>query len=344
MKSTGPFADARRALAVAVAGGFAVSAMACSAGGAPSQPTQPPAVAQPNAPQPAAAVNTPRLRISMITHAPPGDAFWDIIQTGAKDAAAKDNVEFLYSGDEDAGRQATLVQNAIDQKVDGIVVTLAKPDALEGVVKRAVAAGIPVVSINAGEDVSAQFGTLEHFGEPEEPAGEAAGQQLNKLGVKHALCVEQVQGHVGLEARCAGATKTFQGQVEKLFAPGTNMPQFRSTIASKLQADKSIDAVLTLCSACGLAAVQSVHDAGSTAKVAAFGLDKETVAAIKNSSLEFSVDQQPYLQGYLAVDGLWLHKKMRGIIGGGQPVLTGPSIVTTENVAGIEQFANQGLR
>ena len=139
MKSTGPFVDARRALAVAVAGGFAVSAMACSAGGAPSQPTQPPAVAQPNAPQPAAAVNTPRLRISMITHAPPGDAFWDIIQTGAKDAAAKDNVEFLYSGDEDAGRQATLVQNAIDQKVDGIVVTLAKPDALEGVVKRAVA-------------------------------------------------------------------------------------------------------------------------------------------------------------------------------------------------------------
>ena len=162
--------------------------------------------------------------------------------------------------------------------------------------------------------------------------------------MKHALCVEQVQGHVGLEARCAGATKTFQGQVEKLFAPGTNMPQFRSTIASKLQADKSIDAVLTLCSACGLAAVQSVHDAGSTAKVGAFGLDKETVAAIKNSSLEFSVDQQPYLQGYLAVDGLWLHKKMRGIIGGGQPVLTGPSIVTTETVAGIEQFANQGLR
>ena len=194
MKSTGPFADARRALAVAVAGGFAVSAMACSAGGAPSQPTQPPAVAQPNAPQPAAAVNTPRLRISMITHAPPGDAFWDIIQTGAKDAAAKDNVEFLYSSDEDAGKQATLVQNAIDQKVDGIVVTLAKPADL--LVREAIVQGHRYRARHLLENAPGQVpvGPCGLCHEEQDPATALAGappQCLNNLHRTHPGRIEK---------------------------------------------------------------------------------------------------------------------------------------------------------
>src|SRR5690242_10768428 len=63
-----------------------------------------------------------RLTIAMVTHSGPGDTFWDIVQKGAKAAAAKDNVNFLYSADPDGGKQAQLVQTAIDQKVDGIIV------------------------------------------------------------------------------------------------------------------------------------------------------------------------------------------------------------------------------
>src|SRR6478609_8047881 len=107
--------------------------------------------------------STPRIKVALITHAEAGDTFWDIVRKGAEAAAAKDNIEVLYTSDADAGRQAQLVQQAIDQKVDGLAVTIANPGAMKDVLKKATSAGIPLVSFNAGGDVSAQMGAFTHF-------------------------------------------------------------------------------------------------------------------------------------------------------------------------------------
>ena len=286
----------------------------------------------------------PRLKVAMVTHSGPGDTFWDIVQKGAKAAAAKDNVDFLYSADPDGGKQAQLVQTAIDQKVDGIIVTLAKPDALKDVIAKATAAKIPVVSINSGAEVSAQLGAVAHFGQDESVAGEAAGKELAKIGAKKALCVIHEQGNVGLEARCSGAKKTFGGDMQNLFVQGTNMPQVKSSITAKLQADKSIDGVLTLGAPIAATAVDSVKETSSKAKVATFDMNKDLVASIKAGTIQFAVDQQPYLQGYEGVDQIWLLKNNGNVLGGGQPVLTGPAVVNKDNAASIEQFANAGTR
>ncbi|GLW64223.1 sugar ABC transporter substrate-binding protein [Actinomadura rubrobrunea] len=292
----------------------------------------------------AATAGGPPLTIAMITHSGPGDAFWDIVQKGAQAAAAKHNAKFLYSADPDGGKQAQLVQSAIDKKVDGIIVTFAKPDALKDVVGRAVAAKIPVVSINSGADVSAQYGAIAHFGQDETVAGEAAGRELAEIGAKKALCVIHEQGNVGLEDRCAGAKKTFGGEMQNLFVQGTNMPQVKSSITAKLQSDKSIDGVLTLNAAVAATAVDSVKESGSSAKVATFDLNKDLVRLMKEGSVQFAVDQQPYLQGYEAVDALWLYKTNGNTLGGGRPVLTGPAIVTKDAAAQIEAYANRGTR
>lgn len=286
----------------------------------------------------------PRLKIAMVTHSGPGDTFWDIVQKGARAAAAKDNVEFLYSADPDGGKQAQLVQAAIDKKVDGIVVTFAKPDALKDVVARATAARIPVVSINSGADVSARFGAVAHFGQDEAIAGEAAGREMARIGAKKALCVIHEQGNVGLEDRCAGARKTFGGQMQNLFVQGTNMPQVKSSITAKLQADKGIDGVLTLGAPFAATAVDSAKEASSEAKVGTFDMNKDLIDAVKDGRIWFAVDQQPYLQGYEAVDGLWLLKHNGNVLGGGRPVLTGPAIVTKANAAALEGFASRGTR
>jgi simple sugar transport system substrate-binding protein len=286
----------------------------------------------------------PRLKIAMITHSAQGDTFWDIVQKGAKAAAAKDNVQFLYSADPEGGKQAQLVQTAIDQKVDGIIVTLAKPDALKDVVAKAVQAKIPVVTINSGADVSAQFGALVHFGQDETIAGRAAGEQLNKIGAKKAVCVIHEQGNVGLEARCAGAKKTFSGQMENLNVPGANMPQVKSSITAKLQSDKAVDGILALNADVSLTAADAAKDAGSDAKIATFDMNKQLIAALKDGRIQFAIDQQPYLQGYEAVDELWLYKRNGNVLGGGQPVSTGPAIVDKNTAATIEQFADAGTR
>ncbi|MFG2089763.1 MULTISPECIES: sugar ABC transporter substrate-binding protein [unclassified Spirillospora] len=286
----------------------------------------------------------PRLEIAMVTHSAPGDTFWDIVQKGAKAAAAKDNVEFLYSADPDGGKQAQLVQAAIDKKVDGIIVTLAKPDAMKDVLARAAAAKIPVMSINSGQEESAQLGVVAHFGQDESIAGEAAGTELGEIGASKALCVIHEQGNVGLEARCDGARKTFGGDLENLFVQGSNMPDVKSSITAKLQADKDIDGILTLGAPFAATAVDSVEETGSKAEIGTFDLNKDLIASLKSGAIEFAVDQQPYLQGYEAVDALWLLKNNGNVLGGGRPVLTGPAIVTKDNAAGLEEFANRGTR
>ncbi|WP_433332134.1 sugar ABC transporter substrate-binding protein [Spirillospora sp. CA-294931] len=286
----------------------------------------------------------PRLKIAMVTHSGPGDTFWDIVQKGAKAAAAKDNVEFQYAADPDGGKQAQLVQSFVDKKVDGIIVTLAKPDALKDVVSKATAAKIPVVSINSGADVSAKLGAIAHFGQDEKIAGEAAGKQLASSGAKNAICVIHEQGNVGLEDRCAGAKATFGGKLENLFVQGTNMPQVKSSVAAKLQADKGIDGILTLGAPFAATSVDVVKEANSKAKIATFDMNKDLVAQLKSGAIEFAVDQQPYLQGYGAVDELWLLKHNGNVLGGGRPVLTGPAIVTKDTAAAIEPFANKGTR
>ncbi|GGX67871.1 sugar ABC transporter substrate-binding protein [Streptomyces fructofermentans] len=289
--------------------------------------------------------DTPRMKVALITHAAPGDTFWDLIRKGAEAAADKDNVDLLYSNSPDAAKQANLVQNAIDQKVDGIAITLAKPDAMKAAVAKAKKAGIPVVGLNGGIDDWKEQGLLEYFGQDESVAGEAFGEKLNELGAKNAVCVIHEQGHVALEARCAGVKKTFGGKTTNLYVNGTNMPAVKSTITAKLKQDSSVDYVVTLGAPFALTAAQSVGDAKSKAKVATFDLNKDMVKAIEDGDVDFAVDQQPYLQGYLSVDALWLYKTNGNFSGGGQePVLTGPAFVDKENVADIAKFAAKGTR
>jgi ABC-type sugar transport system substrate-binding protein len=289
------------------------------------------------------ATGGPRLKIAMITHSAQGDAFWDIVQKGAQAAAAKDNVDFDYSADPEGGRQAQLVQAAIDRKVDGIIVTLAKPEALRDVLKKASDAKIPFVTINSGADKSAEYGALTHFGQDETIAGQAAGEELKKLGVKKAICVIHEQGNVGLEQRCAGAKKTFGGSLENLSVQGSNMPQVKSTVNAKLQ-DKSVDGVLTLNAAVAMTSVEAAKEAANSAKVATFDLNKQLIGAITGGTVAFAVDQQPYLQGYGAVDELWLYKRNGNVFGGGQPVLTGPAIVNATNAGTLGPYAERGTR
>ncbi|WP_455432044.1 sugar ABC transporter substrate-binding protein [Streptomyces parvus] len=291
-----------------------------------------------------AAVNTPRWTFAMVTHSGDGDTFWDIVQKGAEQAALKDNINFLYSHNDEANQQAQLVQTAIDKKVDGLIVSLAKPDAMKAVVAKAVKAGIPVVTVNSGSAESKEFGALTHIGQDETIAGEAVGDELNDRDRKKVLCVLHEQGNVGHEQRCAGAKKTFDGTMQNLYVDGTNMPDVTASIEAKLQSDKSIDAVVTLGAPFADAAVQAKQTAGSKAEIDTFDLNAKVATGLQTDKLGFAVDQQPYLQGYEAVDLLWLYRYNRNVLGGGQPVLTGPQVITKDDADALADYTKRGTR
>ena len=326
----------KRLAALAGAGVMALGLVACSStGGAPEGSGDSGG---------GGTVDTPRITIAMITHEVPGDSFWDLIRKGAESAAKKDNVELRYSNDPEAPNQANLVQAAIDSGVDGIAVTLAKPDAMAPAVKAAEAAGIPVVAFNSGFDQFKGMGVQEYFGQDEKLAGIAAGERLNGEGAQKVVCIIQEQGQVALESRCAGVKQGFKGSTEILNVNSKDMPSVEATITAKMQQDPTVDTFVALGAPIALTAVQSKNNAGSEADIVTFDTNAALVDSIQNGDVVWAVDQQPYLQGYLAIDALWLFINNKNLIGGGQPTLTGPSFIDKSNIDAVAELAKAGTR
>ncbi|APT92025.1 sugar ABC transporter substrate-binding protein [Corynebacterium phocae] len=298
------------------------------------------------APRPAAdgelagGVDTPRRTVAFITHGAPGDTYWDLVRKGAEDAAKKDNIELRYSSDPQAPNQANLVKSAVDAGVDGLAVTLPNPQAIGPMAQLAADAGIPTVGLNSGMDAYQDYGMSAFFGQDEHVAGEKAGQRLAEEGAEKVLCVIHEQGNTSQEARCAGVEEGLGRPVELLYVNGQDLTAVQSTLSAKLQQDREIDWVMALQSKVALRAVE----ASAAVKVATFDTDAELVTAIGDGRVQFAVDQQPYLQGYLAVDALWLAHRNGAAVGGGRPVFTGPALVDKDNVAAIAAAAKEGLR
>jgi simple sugar transport system substrate-binding protein len=284
------------------------------------------------------------LTFSVITHGSAGDAFWDVVQNGAETAGEDLGISVDYQSDGDPQRQAQLIDAAVNQDVDGIVVSMANPDALQDAVEAAVEAGIPVVTINSGGERSTEFGAIGHVGQDEAIAGQGAGRQLASAGTATVLCVVHEAGNIGLEQRCSGASEGLGSPVTPLQVDINDLQGAQSTITSQLQSDPDIDAVLTLNSAVAALAVTAAEDAGSEAQVATFDLNQDVISGIQDGEIAFAVDQQQYEQGYLPIVMLKLYAENLNTVGGGQPVLTGPGIVDATNVDEIADLATAGTR
>ena len=284
------------------------------------------------------------LTFAVITHASAGDEFWDRVQSGAMQAGADYGVAVQWASSPDPGGQSILVNQAVAAGVDGIVVSLANPDGLATAVQLAVAAGIPVVSINSGLEAWEELGALTHIGQSETIAGAAAGAELATLGATNAICVIHEPGNIGLQQRCAAAAEAMGGTMANVQVDGGNPAAIASTITAQLQQDPTINAVLALQGAVGVQAAAAAAASGNHPIVATFDLSTNVLQDILNGSLAFAIDQQPYVQGFLGVTALYLRAINGNVIGGGEAIYSGPAIVDISNAAQILQYADQGTR
>ena len=335
-QGSGPTRGRRQGLSLATASIAAVLALsACSGGGAPDTP-EAPGGSQGGG-------DNSGYTIAMITHETPGDTFWDKIKAGANQAATNNGITLKYSNDPEPSKQATLIQSAVDSKVNGIATTLATPDALKTSVQSAVDAKIPVVAFNSGIDQYQATGASMYFGSDENLAGETAGKRIAEAGGKKVLCVIQAAGSVALEARCAGVKKGI-ANTENIQVNGADDAAVTSSIQAKLSTNKDIDYIVTLGAPIALDAMKSIDAASSQAKLVTFDLNVDAAQAIKDGKIQFSIDQQPYVQGYLAVQSLYLSLKNGNDIGGGKATLTGPSFIDSTNIDVILPFAKNNTR
>ena len=290
------------------------------------------------------------LKFYVVTHGPASDPFWSVIKRGVEQGAKDMGVQAIYQAPPtiDMVAMSHLIDSAVAAHPDGLVVSIPDPNALGPSIKAAVAAGIPVISINAGAEVSKSLGILVHIGQTEYEAGFAGGQKMGAAGAKHALCVNQQVGVSTLAQRCQGfsdALKQVGATMKVIGVNGNNPTQTQQTIEAAIQHDPSVDGILALGPQGSLPAIKALQDLNKTGqiKLATFDLSPDVLQAIKNGQMLFAIDQQPYLQGYLPIVLLTLYKTNLNVIAN-NVLMTGPSFVTSDNVAKVIQLTGQGTR
>lgn len=286
------------------------------------------------------------MRIVAVTHGQANDPFWSVVKNGVSSAAKDLGADVDYRAPEtfDMVSMSQLIDAAINQKPDGLIVSIPDASALGPSIKKAAAAGIPVISINSGSDVSKELGALLHVGQDEYTAGKAAGAKLQELGGKEGLCVNQEVGNVSLDLRCKGFADGFGGKVTVL--PVSNDPaDVRAKVKAALSSNSAVDTVMGLgASTAGEPALAAVEDVGMTGKVrvATFDLSADFLKAVADGKAAFAIDQQQFLQGYLPVVFLANYAKYGLIPGGNVP--SGPNLITKDKAAQVVDLSAKGIR
>lgn len=284
-----------------------------------------------------------RISVAMVTHGQAFDPFWSLVQKGARQAASDFNVALTYESPSttDPQAQATMISQAAAKKPAAMVVTVPDPAVLDGPIRQVSSSGIPVVVVNVGDGVYKSVGALTFVGQPDYTAGVQAARAMAAAGVRHGLCVIHEAQNTALTDRCAGFARQLAasgGSVRILHVNGALLNQSDTAVQQALKANPAINGVL----ATGIIGFEAVSGALhtlnklGTMKFGTFDVSSADLTAVQNGQALFVIDQQPFLEGYAAVQVAAFD--VRYGQHPYQPIFTGPSFVTKANAAKIENL------
>ena len=278
-------------------------------------------------------------RYVMVTHTQGTDPFWPVVEKGAKDAAAALGVdlEYNYAASGDMADMARLIEAGAATQPDGLIVSLPDPEALGGAIKAAADSGIPVITINSGLEASKSVGAIMHVGQPERLAGEAAGARAMAEGVSKGLCLNQEAFNTALVSRCEGYFDAM-GMDLNMIDVSNDVAQIKTRTAAALSADTSIDGILAVGPHVCEAAAEAVADVGAEVHLSCFDMTPGVINLIKEGTVQYTIDQQQRLQGYMPVVVLHLYNTNAGMLPGAN-VPSGPGFVDASNAAAVESQA-----
>jgi simple sugar transport system substrate-binding protein len=284
-------------------------------------------------------------RIIVITHAQAVDAFWSVVKNGVDDAAELMGVAVQYQAPQtfDMVAMAQLIDAAVASRPDGLVVSIPDGEALGDSIRAAVAAGIPVISMDSGLDVSKELGALLHLGIDEYPSGFAAGEKMKELGKTSGACVNMEVGNVALDQRCQGFADALGGN-SQVIATSIDPVEIKAGVTGYLMQHPEIDAVLTSGASAFDPTLAAIEEAELADRIAlgSFDLSPSMLEAIDQGRAVFGIDAQQYLTGYYPVIFLTIYDRY-GMIPVND-VLTGPLFVTKDTAKEVIELSAQGYR
>jgi simple sugar transport system substrate-binding protein len=277
-------------------------------------------------------------RYIMVTHGEGTDPFWPVVQKGGEDAARHigADFEYVYNPSADMADMAKSIAAAAATQPDGMVISLPDPDALGQAIKDAVDSGVPVVTMNSGLESSASVGALMHVGQPEFLAGQSAGTRAKAEGATKALCMMHEQYNTALNDRCNGYGESVP-LVTTVMTTGD--PAIIPTrAAAALQANPDIDSVLSVGPHTCVGVQQAIDELGMTVHHSCFDLSPPVMDMINAGKVQYTIDQQQRLQGYMPIIVLHLYNNGAGLLPGAN-IPSGPGFVDKTNASSVAALA-----
>jgi simple sugar transport system substrate-binding protein len=273
--------------------------------------------------------------------------FFVPVRKGVEEAGKLLGVDASFTGPADfnVARQVETIKAAIAAGADGIGTTMPNPEAFNDVVAEALNKGIPVIALNADAPTSRR---LAYIGQGNYEAGRSMGKEIAKLlpNGGHVLLALHTAGAFNLEERLRGVKDVLQTAssfTHQVVATSTDMVKAGSLIGSYYQGHPDTKGFFGVDDITGSAIAQVIERENLKGKVygGAFDLVPDVMNAIKAGAMQFTIDQQPYLQGFQTVMQLYLLKKYHL---SPTDVNTGVAPVTAETVETVMKLAEQGYR
>ncbi len=309
----------------------------------------------------------------LISHAPDSDSWWNTIKNSVKQAGEDYGVTVDYRNppNGDLADMARLIEQAAAQGYDGVITTIADFNVLQGALKKVTDKKIALITINSGTtEQSEKLGAIMHVGQPEYEAGKGAGERAKAAGIKSFLCVNHYATNPASFDRCRGFADAIGADAKKsTLDSGDDPTGIESKVSAYLRQNAGTQAVLTLGPTSAHPTLKALEKSGQKGKIwfATFDLSDEIGRGIKDGSIQFAIDQQPYLQGYIPVAVMATMKSMNSTdlktvadavkanpktvarfteyglapAYGPRHIGSGPGFVTKDNLGKVEKFAGQ---
>ena len=247
------------------------------------------------------------------------------------------NTSYQWTGSETAKTPEMInaMNAAISGKADGIAVCVVDPHAFDAVTDKALKAGIPVVAYNA--DGSVNNKRLAYIGQDLFNSGVEMGKRIAGLvakGSRVGLFIA-TPGQSNIQPRIDGAQSVLKGKYKiDVITTGADLPGELSKIDAYVQGHSDVKGLFAVDAGSTQGIAQAMKKRKLQAKgVKGGGYDLLPIILdnIKSGDLDFTIDQQPYLQGFQPVIQLFLYKLSGGLMAPSN-TNTGLLFITKDNV------------
>ncbi len=258
--------------------------------------------------------------VPYVFHVPPSIPFIAVFKKGV-DQAAKDysgppyciTTEFLAPDKFDTAQQAQILDAALAKSPVALALAFPDKSALGPGLKRALDSGIPVITVNAGEEDALAAGVLTHVAEDETSVSFNHGARFAAAGAKSVMCVNDNPGTNVLTLRCDNIKKAMEaggGTSFELPASNADPLQMKNALIAGLTSHPDVDAIGGVYSGDYQIALQAIDAVGKTGKIMVGVFDwqpgTQVLDDIKAGKVLFASSQGPFLQGYLPIQLLAL--------------------------------------